>query len=107
MFIVFVVTFHIGNRLLITKARKCIDMAVGIITCQITMVKPEHTFYTQRSLYIVVYLFPRHGLVAVGCQQTCSCEQGSLAIRFNGSAFQNKVQPVLIIRARCKNTRPK
>ena len=66
MLIVLVGAFHVGDGVVRAKASQRVYMAVGIIACQVSVVKPQHLLKVESLFQILFDIASAHGIVSVG-----------------------------------------
>ena len=93
LFVGSVVTAHIEQCVVRTDAHQGVDVAVGIITRQSPVVYPYDAFCAQGLHQPLSDVLLRHGLVAMGREQTGRRgEDGALSVALDGAALQHEVQ---------------
>ena len=98
LFVVGVVAANIQQGVIRTDAYQGIDMSVGIIAGQVTVVDPDDPFRMELALEALFDLSLCHRLVAMGGQQTTSRgEHRTFSVALDGAPFEYEVQTVLIL----------
>ena len=70
MFVSYVGTLHVYDGVVGTKACQGIDMAICVVTRQLTVIQPENLLYMKSITKVCLYLFLSHLSVAIGGKQT-------------------------------------
>ena len=97
MFVIFVIALDVGDGVRTAKAGESIHMAVGIVTGQVTVMKPKYPFGTKVFFQFSLDFFLRQVIPVFGKQAFSGGQNGSLSVAFDAAAFEHKVQPVLVL----------
>ena len=98
LFVVRVVAANIQQGVIRTDAYQGVDMSVGIIAGQMTVVNPDDPLRMELTLETFFDLSLCHRLVAMGGQQTtCRSEHRTFTVALDGAAFEYEVETVLIL----------
>ena len=101
MFVGGVCALDVGNRVVGTEAGQRVNVAVGVVACEVAVVEPEDASCVERLEQPGLDLFLCQRLVAVGCKQASACGQdGALSVALDAAAFQHEVEVVLIVPSR-------
>ena len=71
--IVLVVAAHIEQRVVGTEAHDSVDMSVGVIADELSVVEPYYLTSAETFLQHLLHLSLCHGLVTVGCHKAYAC----------------------------------
>ena len=89
MLIFFIRTLYISDRIFTTETGQCIDMAIGIVTGQITALYPQNTIQAEYLFQIIFQFFLLKIFIPVHGRKTFDrSQQSTLAIRLDTTAFQ-------------------
>lgn len=93
-----VVASDVGNGVIRTEACQRVDMPIGIVAFEMSVVEPQHAIGSQPAFQFILNLLLAHGFVPVGCQQTGDGgEYGSASVALDASAFEHEVEMVFIM----------
>ena len=84
VFVFLVFTFYVDDGVVRTEAGQRIDMAVGIVTGKIAVIKPQYTFGMQQFFELLLNVCPGQMIITVGGEQAFCCgQQRTAAVAFD------------------------
>ena len=90
--VVFVVATYIEQSVVWTDAYDCVDVAVGVVTDELSVVKPYYLSSTQTLLEHSFHLCLCHRLIAVGSHKAYACsEYRAPAVALYRTTLKHKV----------------
>ena len=92
LWVVHVVATYIEQSVVGTDAYDCVDVAVGVVTDELSVVKPYYLSSTQTLLEHSFHLCLGHRLIAVGSHKAYACsEYRAPAVALYRTALKHKV----------------
>lgn len=89
VFVFLVFTFYVDDGIVRTEAGQRIDMAVGIVTGKIAVIKPQYTFGMQQFFELLLNVCPGQMIITVGGEQAfCRGQQRTAAVTFDRTALR-------------------
>ena len=90
--VVLVIATHIEQSVVGADAYDCVDVAVGVVADELSVVKPYYLACTQTLLEHSFHLCLCHRLIAVGSHKAYACsEHGAATVALYRTALKHKV----------------